>query len=63
MQTKLNTGNPNHEVDIKSLTPDELRAFIAGLRERRQSLISSAGECQCDQCRHQLSCAYRSQAA
>lgn len=43
-------------VDVDSLRPEELRAYIAGLRERRQSLIDERCGAQCDQCMHQRSC-------
>lgn len=47
------------DVDIDALTTDELRAYIAGLRERRQALICRRCDgSQCEQC-SQLRSAYR----
>lgn len=48
------------DIDIDSLSLDELRAYNAGLRERLMSLIvrhCEVGQCgQCGQCKQRLLC-------
>ena len=50
------------DVDIDTLSAEELRAYIAGLRERKQSIIDERCGAQCDQCMHRQSCGRRSTA-
>lgn len=57
----MNNPPRNHRscggADIDSMTREELRAYINGLRERRRSLIRC--QCtlrqQCDECNHEQS--------
>lgn len=61
MKTQSQYGRrQSSDVDVDSLNAEELRAYIAGLRERKQVLIDERCGAQCDQCRHRQSCGRRS---
>lgn len=64
MRHQLQDSRQRRAVDIESLKPDELNAYIAGLDERRQSLISQRCDgSRCSRCSHAQYCDHRSQAA
>lgn len=46
--------------DVDAMNNSELRAFVYGLMEQRQSLIEArdASSFSCDKCTHQSSCAH-----
>lgn len=52
-------SNNRQSVDINSLSLDELRAYVNGLRERRQALINARCDgVECERCILQRSCGH-----
>jgi hypothetical protein len=60
LQYSRKRRDANVDVDINTLTLEELRAYIAGLEERRRVII--AAQCdgtRCSRCSHRQSCDQR----
>ena len=56
---RFQSSNRQSTVDIDALSLDELRAYINGLRERRQALINDRCDgVECDRCILRRSCGH-----